>query len=312
MIVKINREQLTIDIDEGSDEVKANIIENTGKEFLVDLTMSFSDENYIYFLDKEELIQIMSKANVTTEYYDEDWGHFSDEFGPLIGRDLLQVSGIEREYFWELLDEVWGILREQYESEQSEGWRLPTVAELTAMSNKETNTKIGGFACRHYWSSTTNTLGNNSVWYVNFDGGCQDYYGKYCYSYVRCVRTGKQTNTLELAPSSKETMTWYEAVEYSKTLKVDLKDITVVKLNNLHYEEVKTEKQYKVRVELEVRSNELCEVMVTASDENEAKNKAIRKYEDNPNNFSFNIWEAEGREAVIDQSKIQDWIVEQL
>ena len=43
-----------------------------------------------------------------------------------------------------------------------------------------------------YWSSTTNANDTSNAWYVNFNDGGGDWYGKdYGYPYVRAVRGGQ-------------------------------------------------------------------------------------------------------------------------
>jgi|688.fasta_scaffold00172_64 hypothetical protein len=96
-----------------------------------------------------------------------------------------------------------------------EGWRLPTIEELHEIYNSEND-----FTKDYYWSSTEGS--GDGAWGQNLSDGNQFNFFKGYSAYVRAVRDiVKQNPTLpfEIATRSPEKMmTWYEAVEYVKSL----------------------------------------------------------------------------------------------
>ena len=103
------------------------------------------------------------------------------------------------------------------EKEDKNKWRLPTVNELIAMYDyNKGKPKIDGF-CGYYWSSTTREGYPSYAWYVNFYcGSVSNSYSKDGNYYVRCVRD--TDDGLVWSESSKDSMTWNEALEYAKSL----------------------------------------------------------------------------------------------
>ena len=96
-------------------------------------------------------------------------------------------------------------------------WRLPTVKELIEVLNYEKDKpEIEGFSSNSYWSSTTKEGHPSTAWSVYFVSGYVNYYGKVNSYYVRCVRNTE--DGLVWSESSKEPMTWDEAIEYAKNL----------------------------------------------------------------------------------------------
>jgi len=75
-----------------------------------------------------------------------------------------------------------------------DGWRLPTIEELTSAINySEYNpaTSIKGFKSSYCWSSTTYASYNAYAWYVDFSHGYVNYDYKPNYGYARAVREVK-------------------------------------------------------------------------------------------------------------------------
>ena len=113
------------------------------------------------------------------------------------------------------------------------GWRLPTIAELTAMYNKETREHIKGFSSYYYWSSTPYTSDNTDAWFVSFYDGYVSNYDTDGNYFVRCVRDTKD-GSLELAADSESTFTYDAALTYAARLEAE-PELTV-KLNGFYYE----------------------------------------------------------------------------
>ena len=96
-------------------------------------------------------------------------------------------------------------------------WRLPRISELMLMFDYEEGKPIiEGFTSSFYWSSTTSAYNANYAWYVNFYTGNTDYGNKTDGSYVRCMR--ETPDGIVWSKSTKEGMTWYDAVKYAESL----------------------------------------------------------------------------------------------
>ena len=68
-------------------------------------------------------------------------------------------------------------------------------------------------------------------------------------------------------------------------------------------------KKYKVRLELEVDSIEFGEAFVKANSIEEAKQAAIKQYEDDP--AGWETWLTD-YSAIINRNSLPNWIVEEL
>jgi len=309
MKIEIARKYLTIDVDTGSDEVRENIISNSGYSYLDEFILAYSTtDSNIVFIDKDYLVESMTKAKLGLELYDDEWGNFSEDSIPYIGRELLATMGEPNgTFFYSLMDEAYSILRDKFDNQES--WRLPTINELRAMYDMNTGERLKGFEPWHYWSSTTYTGGHTFAHIMYFYNGYASTSFKPNGWSVRCVRT-VSGDSLELAPSS-EPMNWEDATEYAKNLKnVKQEDIITIKLDGLVYKEVKTTKEYKVILDVLVDTTELVPILVEAKDEDEAKQLAIKKYEANPLDFEPGL--SDGREAYVNLNSINEWKVEEV
>ena len=100
-------------------------------------------------------------------------------------------------------------------------WRLPSIKQLLTLVDYKQNDiacVLGDTRCAYYWSSTTYANINYYAWTVHFGYGYSNYYYKANYYYVRCVRINSK-GLLEWSKTSKEQMTYNEALEYAKNLK---------------------------------------------------------------------------------------------
>ena len=319
MIIQINREKyLTEDLSLGSDIAKANIIENTQNEFLGDLIISFSDERFIYFMDRDELTELIKSSNIIEEHYDANWEHFVENSIPVVGTTLIEEMGLDEDtttFFIELVDEAWevlGDLAKESEVPQTQGWRLPAVEELMAMYSREEESCIEALKTskrEHFWASTSASV-KDKYWYMYINNGTTFVTDKEFRTGVCYVRDAED-DILELVVLEDSTMTWEEANEFGKELVAEPKKIVYLKLNGLLYEEVKITKPYTVRVEVGVQANRLCEIKVNATNEKDAKLLAIALYEDNPYDPSYETWEAEGEKLTVQWDTMADWEVKE-
>jgi hypothetical protein len=308
MKIVIDKKYLTVDVSDGADYVKDNVIENSGYTYLEDWILAYSDlDGNLVFITKEYLVEVMEKLGYDKEmYFDEEPTDFDDMYGNEIMVKTCNYIGNFDKWFYDLLEVIYEVLYNKW----SNPWRLATANELKAMYDIDNNTKIVGFNASFYWSSTTYTNNSSFAWGVDFTSGDTYYDNKVDSLYVRCVRD-RQNNTLELAPSSVEKITWVEAIEYAKNLKgIKKKYITVVKLDGLCYKKVETVKSYKVRVELEINSIDLVWVEVKANSPKKAKKLAIKEYEANPNDYK--PYESDGRETRVNLKQIDDWEVKEV
>lgn len=69
-------------------------------------------------------------------------------------------------------------------------------------------------------------------------------------------------------------------------------------------------KKFKVRVEINYNAIELAEIEVLAHTEEDAKQLAILKYEDNPSDVD--TWLSDGAESSIRTNGIDDWEVKEV
>ena len=90
----------------------------------------------------------------------------------------------------------------KYAEKIGNGWRLPTINELTTLIDYERFDPESAFPgmpsirfwsstsyAGHFWSSTSYAGSASFAWYVNFFNGRVNYYGKTNTYYVRCVRS---------------------------------------------------------------------------------------------------------------------------
>jgi len=310
MKIEINKKYLSVDTDVGIEELKLDIINNTSWIYLEDWVLAYSTDDNIVFIDKGYLVESMTKAKIGLELYKSEWDDFSENSVPYIGRELLTIMGEPNGiFFWDLMDEVWDTLRDTYDNENQ--WRAPTISELQAMYNKESDLFVSGFAPNSYWSSTTYANCTDDAWALDFHSGGTCHNDKYDNKYVRCVRVGKG-NTLELAPKSKEEMTWEEAKKYAKNLKdVKQEDIVTVKLGGLHYVEVPKFKEFDVRVEINTDLKEFTNIIVEAKDKEEAKQLAIKEWNKSKGK-GYHTYTLDEGESSVCTLAVEDWKVEEL
>lgn len=269
-----------------------------------DDVLAYSTNTSIVFLTKKEISELWAVFiqynkvvdNLEVTLWEDE---YQEEFFSFIVKETR--LGNSARFFSHMMDEA-------YSAYMSQGWRLPTIEELGAMYSCTNGKVIKGFTFNRYWASTSHANYSIHAWIVDFKSGCQNFSNKNYSDYVRCVRDG-QDDVLELAPTSEEKMTWQEAMDYAKTLQVDPKDVITIKLNGLHYEEVKTEKTYVVRVEVNVKEYDLGEVEVKASSREEAIEKAIAWYQDE-DTPSVELWSSDFRETELATETKDSWEVE--
>lgn len=115
----ITKKVLTIDSDTGSDEVKENIIANTGDQSLNDLVLAFDTESEIVFYSENELKETflkLPKEVIEKCFSFDEWADFADEFGNEISAILMtKLDPNAKAYFASLTDFIWELV-EQSES----------------------------------------------------------------------------------------------------------------------------------------------------------------------------------------------------
>ena len=68
-------------------------------------------------------------------------------------------------------------------------------------------------------------------------------------------------------------------------------------------------KEYRVRIEVDVKSTDFANITVLAHSKEDAKELAILEYHKEPVDLDF--WESEGRECQISDN-LSDWEVEEI
>lgn len=245
-----------------------------------------------------------------TPLMDEVYTSYSDKVGAFHSLWLrssekgLELSSFDtRDMPWREVKDSSINARESHQSsaslaeEDSSYWRLPTIEELIAMYDKNTETSISGFKLTPYWSSTKRARYENSRWVVTLRNGYTNYSSKEHPLHARWVRSTKEG--LELSPSSKSAMTWQEAIDFAKTLQVNPEDITAIKLEGWCYKEDTPKKNYTVQVEVYTPSDDLVDIKVNASSREEAIELAEKQYNEelktgntllSPNKNNWLVW----------------------
>jgi len=120
-MIKINKEKLTIDIDTGSQEVRDNIIENTGFDYLdkEGYVLAYDTDNSIVFCTKKELIEkinlIIDEATQEEISHDEHTA-FEDDFSEHYSNLFLQKG---EKYFTSMVDFVYETIYDRYSAKCS-------------------------------------------------------------------------------------------------------------------------------------------------------------------------------------------------
>jgi len=129
MKIEIDRKYLTLDVDTVSEGIKENIISNSGYSYLDEFILAYiTVDGNIVFIDKDYLVESITKAKLGLEFYDDDYSTLSEDSVPYIGRELLVTMGEPNgTFFYSLIDEVWNILREQFDS------KYLTLKEFTSI-----------------------------------------------------------------------------------------------------------------------------------------------------------------------------------
>jgi hypothetical protein len=122
-MIKIDKEKLTIDIDTGSQEVRDNIIENTGFEYLNDddYILSYDTKTSIVFCTKERLLQAI-EFNIEEadqeDYSNMDFSEFASVFDEELASFFLtyleSLDEDSNKYFQSMVDFIYETIYDRY------------------------------------------------------------------------------------------------------------------------------------------------------------------------------------------------------
>jgi len=115
-MIKINKEKLTIDIDTGSQEVRDNIIENTGFDYLdkENYILAYDTKTSIVFLTQVELrgkIEEHLTESIQEEISNDEYTAFEDDFSRDYSSRFLQKG---EKYFISMVDFIYETIYERY------------------------------------------------------------------------------------------------------------------------------------------------------------------------------------------------------
>lgn len=118
-MININKNKLTIDIESGSQEVRDNLIENTGFSYLDDdnYILAFDTENTIVFCSAKE---IRKKIDLLEDYEKEAVAEVeSADFDPedITIKVMRKLSKKALKYFTSLSDFIYETIQEEYSAE---------------------------------------------------------------------------------------------------------------------------------------------------------------------------------------------------
>lgn len=120
-MIKINKNKLTIDIDTGSQEVRDNIIENTGFNYLdkENYVLAYNTKTSIVFCTKKELLDsielIINEAD-QEELSNQEFAEFATTFDETLATDFLNYLDIHEndKYFQSMADFVYETIYDRY------------------------------------------------------------------------------------------------------------------------------------------------------------------------------------------------------
>ncbi len=125
-MIKINKEKLTIDIDAGSQEVRDNIIKNTGFDYLdkEGYVLAYNTKTSIVFCTKKELLDsiefIIDEAD-QEELSNQEFAEFASTFDETLSTNFLNYLDIHEndKYFQSLADFVYETIYDRYSAKCS-------------------------------------------------------------------------------------------------------------------------------------------------------------------------------------------------
>ena len=124
-MIKINIEKLTIDIDTGSQEVRDNIIENTGFYYLdkENYVLAYNTKTSIVFCTKDELSELVEKLIDEAdqeELSDQEFAEFASTFDETLAKTFLSSLDEQSDkYFESLVDFVYETIYDRYSAKCS-------------------------------------------------------------------------------------------------------------------------------------------------------------------------------------------------
>ena len=127
-MIKIDKEKLTIDIDTGSQEVRDNIIENTGFDYLdkENYILAYDTKTSIVFCTKERLLQAI-EFNIEEadqeDYSNMDFSEFATVFDEELSADFLtyleSLDEDSNKYFQSIVDFIYETIYDRYSAKCS-------------------------------------------------------------------------------------------------------------------------------------------------------------------------------------------------